>query len=130
MFEPADLFLFVPELILGSCILFLFVGDLIVTDPRKKRVYLTALALAGLVGAGVQVFGAHGAAGHPVTAAFVGQIAVDPVATLFKALFILIAIVTGYLCQDLAFAGAFAVYARGLAEDPSDDAGDPWSPSW
>ena len=40
MFEPADLFLFVPELILGITILLLFVGDLLVSDPRRKRTIL------------------------------------------------------------------------------------------
>jgi NADH-quinone oxidoreductase subunit N len=104
MFEPADLYLFVPELILGCCILSLFVGDLLVHNPRKKRVYLTTLALAGLVGAAVQVFGGLASPAHPVTSVFVGQIAVDPVASLFKALFIavtVVAVLTSLLSEEL-----------------------------
>ena len=104
MFEPADLFLFVPELIVGSCILLLFVGDLIVREPRKKRLYLTALALTGLVGAGVQIFTTHVSGDHPAVALFLGQVAHDPLATLFKALFVVIAIVavfTSLLSEEL-----------------------------
>ncbi|OGQ90860.1 MAG: hypothetical protein A2289_06630 [Deltaproteobacteria bacterium RIFOXYA12_FULL_58_15] len=114
-FQVVDLTRFVPELLLGGCILFLFIGDLLVRDERKKRIFLTALALAGLASAAAAVIptfwgnvqaalGIESYATQDIVAAFSGQVAFDPVATVFKILFLVItgvAIFTSLLSDEL-----------------------------
>jgi NADH-quinone oxidoreductase subunit N len=95
-FNPADVGLILPEMVLGGAILLLFIGDLVVEEPRKKRWILTLLALGGLLACAATVAAAGGAmlsGAVPATSAFAGQLAVDPIGTLFKVIFIAIAVV-------------------------------------
>lgn len=95
-FNPADVGLILPEMVLGGAILLLFIGDLVVEEPRKKRWILTLLALGGLLACAATVADAGGAmlsGAVPATSAFAGQLAVDPIGTLFKVIFIAIAVV-------------------------------------
>ena len=102
-----DVRLMLPEIILGITVLLLFVGDIVVADPVKKRVYLTLLALVGLVtsaAALVDLSALMVEYGRPATAVFSGQVAVDPIGTLFKILFATITIVgvlTSLLSEEL-----------------------------
>jgi NADH-quinone oxidoreductase subunit N len=107
VFSFVDLRLMLPEIILGITVLLLFVGDIVMPDPAKKRVYLTALTLVALVaaaGATLDLSALMTNYGQPAAAVFSGQVAVDPIATLFKLLFVVITVVgvfTSVLSDEL-----------------------------
>ncbi len=103
-FNPAELTLLLPELLLAGTVILLLLADLVVREPRHKRLYLTALALVGLGAAAAWVFPALLVSDPTITSAFFGQIAIDPVSTLFKALFLLVtgvAVFTSLLSDEL-----------------------------
>ena len=96
-----DLKLFLPEFILGASILALFVGDLLVHNPAKKRRYLTWLALGGV---GAALYASVSLQAQAPTSIFFGQLAIDPIGFMFKMLFAAItavAILTSLLSKEL-----------------------------
>lgn len=100
-FQPQDLWMFVPELTLVGGIVAIFLGEILVRDLARKRWYVTLLALLTL--------GLSGAAAialwqHPPVEAFSGQLAIDPLATFFKMLFViigLVAVITSLLSKEI-----------------------------
>ncbi|MEE8408588.1 MAG: NADH-quinone oxidoreductase subunit N [Myxococcota bacterium] len=95
-FNPGDLWLILPEIVLGVSILTLIVGDLALRDPRWKRWLLTPLALIGLFATAAAVTDLSGAlfSGElQPTGAFTNQVAIDPIGTFFKLLFLAVTVV-------------------------------------
>ncbi|MBI5510780.1 MAG: NADH-quinone oxidoreductase subunit N [Deltaproteobacteria bacterium] len=106
-FSFIDLRLLLPELLLAGTVLILFAGDTLLPDPVHKRRYLTLLALLGLLASAAAALDLSALMldyGRPLTAIFTGQVAVDPIAMLFKVLFAAITVVgvlTSLLSDEL-----------------------------
>ncbi len=97
-----DVRLILPELILGATVLLLFVGDILLPAPEKKKTWLTLLAVLGVVGAAiasVDLLSLMIAYHKGATAVFSGQLAIDPLGALFKVVFAAITVVA--ICTSL-----------------------------
>jgi NADH-quinone oxidoreductase subunit N len=92
---------FLPETILSSGVLVLFVVDLLVRDHPQRARILTGLTLACVGLAAVVLYGTtHRAGAIAETFLFNGLIAQDPLAVFFKYVFFLAAAIGVLMAQD------------------------------
>ena len=99
-FNVADIGYFLGELVLGGGILVLFAADLLVRDEHKRRI-MAPLAMVALAATWFAVFSTSGSAAIGL---FADQVALDPMATFFKYLFLAVTgvtILTSVLSKEL-----------------------------
>ena len=96
----ADLRLFLPELILGATVIALCLADTMMQGSSPRRKPLGALAMLGTLIALVAACSGSG----ELASAFYGKVAIDPLGSFFKCLFLIITaltIVTSGLSKEL-----------------------------